>query len=344
MATTLTEAGGYAPAGGSVGVVTVRNVRSGQVGKTASLGTGLTRGALSPPVAIAVGDTYEISNSGQVAKAEGDVFLQKMGLIGPGKTPGETVGNEYDRAELFALPHPWFVKASVPVPDPTPVPTPDPTPVPTPDPTPVPTPDPTPAPTPEPAPDPTPAPGPGEPADVVTVFEDLARGRQASASSAQSGHPATNAVDGLSATRWLSKVSDRQWWRVDLGVSVGRARVARMGERVRASVRVETSRDNRNWSAAATFTARASGWQTVAFAPRDARYVRVTGVKGASRKGLDVRDVRAGGAANGFAATRLSAATRRTCARRAARATHGRARGVRRACTRRGQIRLQRGV
>ena len=69
-ATTLTEAGGYAPSGGSVGVVTVKNVRTGATGRTASLGSGLMKGALSPPVAIAAGDTYEISNTGTVAKAE----------------------------------------------------------------------------------------------------------------------------------------------------------------------------------------------------------------------------------------------------------------------------------
>ena len=119
VTTKLTEAGGYAPVGASVGVVTVRNVRTGQVGKTASLGTGLVKGGLSPAVDVAVGDTYEISNSGTVTKAEGDVFLQKMGLIGPSKTPYETVGQEYDRAELFALPHPWFVQASTPTPTPT---------------------------------------------------------------------------------------------------------------------------------------------------------------------------------------------------------------------------------
>ena len=117
-ATTLTEAGGYAPSGGSVGVVTVKNVRTGATGRTASLGSGLMKGALSPPVAIAAGDTYEISNTGAVAKAEGDSFLPTMGLVGPGKTPYETVGHGYDRAELFALPHPWFGAGVVPPPAP----------------------------------------------------------------------------------------------------------------------------------------------------------------------------------------------------------------------------------
>jgi hypothetical protein len=107
-ATMLTEAGGYGPEGKAVGVVTVRNLRTGAVGRTARLGSGMAKGALNPPVAVERGDSYEISNSGTVAKAEGDIFLQKMGLVGRGATPFETVGHEYDRAELFALPHPWF--------------------------------------------------------------------------------------------------------------------------------------------------------------------------------------------------------------------------------------------
>jgi hypothetical protein len=107
-ATTLTEAGGYGPEGKAVGVVTVRNLRTGAVGRTGALGSGMVKGALNPPVAVQRGDSYEISNSGTVAKAEGDIFLQKMGIVGRGDTPFETVGHEFDRAELFALPHPWF--------------------------------------------------------------------------------------------------------------------------------------------------------------------------------------------------------------------------------------------
>ena len=72
----------------------------------------MVKGALNPPVVVERGDSYEISNTGTVAKAEGDQFLQKMGLVGPGETPFKTVGHEYDRAELFALPHPWFAHAA----------------------------------------------------------------------------------------------------------------------------------------------------------------------------------------------------------------------------------------
>jgi hypothetical protein len=107
----LTEAGGYAPVGREAGVITVRNLRTGQTGRTAWLGTGIARGRLDSPVTIEAGDSYEISNTGAVWKAQGDLFLQAMGLIGPGDSPYETVGYEYDRAELFAGPSPFYEQA-----------------------------------------------------------------------------------------------------------------------------------------------------------------------------------------------------------------------------------------
>ena len=40
----LVEAGGYAPVGRAVGVVTVTNLRTGETGRTAPLGGGIARG------------------------------------------------------------------------------------------------------------------------------------------------------------------------------------------------------------------------------------------------------------------------------------------------------------
>lgn len=109
-AATVTSAGGYAPAGSNVGVVTV-TAASGTA-TTASLRSGLQQGTLSRPLLIAPGETFTISNVeagtvNRVAKAEGDAFLQQLGLVGSGK-PYATASNGYDRAELFVLPHPLF--------------------------------------------------------------------------------------------------------------------------------------------------------------------------------------------------------------------------------------------
>ena len=73
--TTFTEAGGYAPVGKTVGVVTVRNLRTGQSGRTAALGSGIRRGALSPQVTVEAGDSYRITHTGTVYKQEADAYL-----------------------------------------------------------------------------------------------------------------------------------------------------------------------------------------------------------------------------------------------------------------------------
>ena len=107
-AVTLTEAGGYAPVRRSVGSVTVTNLRTGATGTTAPLGSGIVKGRLSPPVPVAAGDSYTISNTGTVFKAEGDYFLERILGLGRGHYPFSTVGFGLDRAELFALPHPFY--------------------------------------------------------------------------------------------------------------------------------------------------------------------------------------------------------------------------------------------
>ncbi len=106
----LTEAGGYAPVGSRVGVVTVTNLRTLEEGSTPYLGEGIAVGALSPPVSIERGDTYTIRNSGRVLKAEGDVFLARAFGVGDltSEFPFITLAHGVDRAELFALPHPFF--------------------------------------------------------------------------------------------------------------------------------------------------------------------------------------------------------------------------------------------
>jgi hypothetical protein len=107
---TLTEAGGYAPVGRSAGTVTVTNLNTGASGTTLPLGSGIVKGRLSPPVPVAAGDSYVIGNSGTVFKAEGDMFLVRLFRIGVGRYPFSTVGYGADRAELFALPHPFYLR------------------------------------------------------------------------------------------------------------------------------------------------------------------------------------------------------------------------------------------
>jgi hypothetical protein len=104
----LTEAGGYAPKGERVGTVTVRNLSTGETGRARALGGGLAKGRLDNPVRVERGESYSIANSGSVLKAEADGFIRATFGVGGGDWPFETRGHDRDRAELFALPHPWF--------------------------------------------------------------------------------------------------------------------------------------------------------------------------------------------------------------------------------------------
>ena len=121
-AVTLTQGGGYAPVGASAGVITVRNLSTGVTGRTASLGTGIVKGTLDRSVPVAVGQGYEISNSGTVIKAEGDTFIVSAFGVGSGAWPFTTAGHGADRAELFALPHPFYPDQVVTPPPPPPPP------------------------------------------------------------------------------------------------------------------------------------------------------------------------------------------------------------------------------
>lgn len=117
-AETLTEAGGYAPVGGEVGVVTVTNVNTGQSSSTAPLGTGIETGKLAAPVPVRVGDTYTVRASGRVSIAQNDGFQAALYGTGDpaGPWPFSTDGQGTDRAEVFALPHPFYTAvASAPV-------------------------------------------------------------------------------------------------------------------------------------------------------------------------------------------------------------------------------------
>lgn len=102
----LTHAGGYAPVGHEVGVVTVRNLRTGVSAHTAALGSGIVRGRLDRPVCIGRGDSFTISTTGTVFRNPADGYLRNIFRVGSEDWPFTTDGTA-DRAQLFALPDPF---------------------------------------------------------------------------------------------------------------------------------------------------------------------------------------------------------------------------------------------
>lgn len=89
---------------------------------------------------------------------------------------------------------------------------------------------------------------------------------------------AAQAIDGLLDTAWTARGT--QWLELDLGVAreAGALRIAlRHGAARAARLRVVTSTDRRHWRAGVTTmtSGETAGYETLGFAPRTARYVRV---------------------------------------------------------------------
>ncbi|WP_030377131.1 MULTISPECIES: discoidin domain-containing protein [unclassified Streptomyces] len=77
---------------------------------------------------------------------------------------------------------------------------------------------------------------------------DLALRREAKASTAESGHPASHATDGDPGTRWSSAYEDDQWIRVDLGSTRSLDRIAVVWETAYAKTYViQVSDDDETW-------------------------------------------------------------------------------------------------
>ncbi|MBD0734868.1 alpha-L-fucosidase [Streptomyces sp. CBMA29] len=108
---------------------------------------------------------------------------------------------------------------------------------------------------------------------------DIASGHTATASSQQTGNPASNALDGSTATRWCaSDGSTGQWLKADLGSvkSVTGVRVVWESD-ARYLYRVEGSADNSSWSNLADLTATPLTGRTQSVTVTgQVRYVRVT--------------------------------------------------------------------
>ena len=111
-AATVTEAGGYAPEGFTVGAVTVS-----EIGQRQNRGAGgwPAEGRSGAPVQIAPGETFTISNIDggavrKVAKAEGDAFLQQLNLavLASLTQPPKTAMTEL---AFSVYPHPLFVES-----------------------------------------------------------------------------------------------------------------------------------------------------------------------------------------------------------------------------------------
>jgi len=121
---------------------------------------------------------------------------------------------------------------------------------------------------------------------------NLAAGKTATASSTQSGYPASNAVDGSLTSRWASSSADNQWLRVDLGAVKPVARMVINWEAAYATAyQVEVSTDAATWTQVAAVTGANGGLDNVVLTAANARYVRLTGQTRATSYGFSTYEV-----------------------------------------------------
>jgi hypothetical protein len=121
---------------------------------------------------------------------------------------------------------------------------------------------------------------------------NLATGKTATASSTQSGYPASNAVDGSLTSRWASSYADNQWLRVDLGASKSVARMVIRWEAAYATAyKIEVSSDGSTWTQVAAVTGGNGGLDNVAFTATNARYIRLYGQTRATSYGFSVYEL-----------------------------------------------------
>ncbi|WP_405020847.1 penicillin acylase family protein [Kitasatospora sp. NBC_00070] len=125
---------------------------------------------------------------------------------------------------------------------------------------------------------------------------NLATGARVTASDYQDAvvvsYPPGKANDGDIGSRWASKTVATAWLTVDLGSSRRVGRVAlRWADQYARAYRVEVSADNVNWRTAWATSAGRGGVENRAFAPVDARYVRLVCLERATDNRYSVYEI-----------------------------------------------------
>ncbi len=138
--------------------------------------------------------------------------------------------------------------------------------------------------------------------EVLTPEEMLSRrgiavGKPVKASSSVTvdgtTYPASNAVDGLSETRWSSEFSDPQWLSIDLGKTNQISRVELEWEGACAKAyAIQLSLDGATWTDVFTTDKGKGGKEVVRFKPTAARFVRFSGTQRATRYGYSLWEFR----------------------------------------------------
>lgn len=121
---------------------------------------------------------------------------------------------------------------------------------------------------------------------------NLATGKPVTASSTTETGAAELAVDGGAGSRWESHASDAQWLAVDLTTSQTIEQVVIKWENAYAAAyEIQVSTDADTWATVYSTSEGSGGTEVVSFAPVQARYVRMNGIKRATPYGYSIYEL-----------------------------------------------------
>lgn len=125
--------------------------------------------------------------------------------------------------------------------------------------------------------------------------ENLARTAKASASSYEKNllvnYKPDRANDGNVKTRWASGWSDNQWWQVDLGATRQISKVTIEWETAYAKgYQIQTSHDGKSWTTVHEVTNGNGALDTLNLKDATGRFVRMQGVKRATKYGYSMKE------------------------------------------------------
>ncbi|RXZ80444.1 discoidin domain-containing protein [Paenibacillaceae bacterium] len=126
---------------------------------------------------------------------------------------------------------------------------------------------------------------------LTSPVTELAKGKTITASSSETNHPAANANDGNSSTRWASGSGNPHWLQIDLGAPNMIERVVLNWEAAYASeYQIQLSEDGVDWTSVYSTTTGDGGVDEIKIERVKARYVRMDATKRGTRDDYSLWD------------------------------------------------------
>ena len=130
---------------------------------------------------------------------------------------------------------------------------------------------------------------------VYPATDNLVFGATATASSTDQNLPPEKAIDGRETTRWTSRRNDNEWFTVDLGTAKNIGRIVLKWEYAAGKeYTVQLSEDGKNFTEVFhKKDGKSKATENIVITPRNARYIKIQGIKRATPYGYSLWEVEA---------------------------------------------------